>query len=959
MNRVNIRDLRVLLILLLTSAALVAGLTSYLTRTGIVVSVLLTAGLAFGGIEWFLARRLRRLATAVEHLQHDAGPPPIDAVSPRDEIDRIDRVMGHLAVALRRRQAEQEVTETQLANIVAIAADAIISVDEEQRIVLFNHGAEQIFGFQADEIIGQPLDRLIPDRFAEAHRGHVREFGSGSTSARRMGERREITGRRKDNTEFPAEASISRVSERGRTIYTTILRDVTERKHAETLLRQIAEGLSAVTGPAFFRSLAQLLAQTLEVEYALVGRFVEGHQDRISTLSFYADGRFSDNVEYDLSGTPCENIAGQKLCIYTHNLRERFPHDALLVDMGVESYMGAPLFDSSGRAIGLIAVLGRKPLRNTPLSESLFRILAGRASIEFERQQIVDQLSGALKEIENVMETIPDVLYMLDLDGRLIRWNQKAESATGRTKAQLDRLPLIDLIVPEEREIVFDAIRQGLTEGVSEVEAHLQLGDGTSTLYHWSFAGLKGGHGRVTGLVGIGRDISDRRRTEATIRQLAYYDSLTGLPNRAMVHERLTQAVRSGERRQTPVAFLLMDLNDFKDINNTLGHHHGDLVLQQIGPRLRDILRQSDTVARLGGDEFALVLPDTDLEGAQLVAKKAHQVLETPFNVDGLSIGVEASVGIALFPDHGTSASLIMQRADVAMYAAKRSGGGSAVYAAERDHYSPRRLALMGELRYAIEHNELTLYYQPKIHMESRRVIGVEALVRWKHPHRGMIPPDDFIPLAERSGLIKPLTQWVLSTALDQIRLWEEAGFQLSVAVNLSARNLLDAQLPDHLEELLRRTGARPNRLELEITESTIMIDPIRALDILTRLHLMGVPLAIDDFGTGYSSLGYLKRLPVSAVKVDKSFVKNMEANDNDAVIVRSTIELAHNLGLQVIAEGVETSYLWDRLTGLGCDAAQGYYISQPVPADALSRWFVDSPWQVALVPLGSTSEAA
>jgi EAL domain-containing protein (putative c-di-GMP-specific phosphodiesterase class I) len=277
----------------------------------------------------------------------------------------------------------------------------------------------------------------------------------------------------------------------------------------------------------------------------------------------------------------------------------------------------------------------------------------------------------------------------------------------------------------------------------------------------------------------------------------------------------------------------------------------------------------------------------------------------------------------------------------------------------ERDHYSPRRLALMGELRYAIEHNELTLYYQPKIHMQSRRVSGVEALVRWKHPHRGMIPPDEFIPLAERSGLIRPLTQWVLSTALDQIRLWEQAGFQLSVAVNLSARNLLDAQLPDHLEELLRRTGARPNRLELEITESTIMIDPVRALDILTRLHRMGVPLAIDDFGTGYSSLGYLKRLPVSAVKVDKSFVKNMEANDNDAVIVRSTIELAHNLGLQVIAEGVETSYLWDRLAGLGCDAAQGYYISQPVPADALSRWFVDSPWEVALVPPGSTSEAA
>jgi diguanylate cyclase (GGDEF)-like protein/PAS domain S-box-containing protein len=640
-------------------------------------------------------------------------------------------------------------------------------------------------------------------------------------------------------------------------------------------------------------------------------------------------------------------------------VRERFPNDPLLVEMAVDSYMGIPLVDSSGRSIGLIAVLGRNPFRNVQLGESLFRILAVRAAAEFERQRMVDQLAGALKEREHVMETIPDALYILDLDGRLIRWNHQAESATGRTRDELNRLPFVDLIVPEEREIVFDAVRRGVAEATSEVETRLLRTDGTSFPLHWSCASLKDNQGRAIGLVGIGRDITDRRRAEETIRQLAYYDSLTTLPNRAMVHERLEQGVRSGERRQTPVAFLLMDLNDFKDVNNTLGHHHGDLVLQQIGPRLRDILRQSDTVARLGGDEFALVLPDTDLEGAQLVAKKAHQVLETPFNVEGLSIGVEASVGIALFPDHGTSASLIMQRADVAMYAAKRSGGGSAVYAAERDHYSPRRLALMGELRYAIEHNELTLYYQPKIHMQSRRVIGVEALVRWKHPHRGMIPPDEFIPLAERSGLIRPLTQWVLSTALDQIRQWDQAGFQLSVAVNLSARNLLDAQLPDHLDELLRGTGARPNRLELEITESTIMTDPVRALDILTRLHGMGVPLAIDDFGTGYSSLGYLKRLPVSAVKVDKSFVKNMEANDNDAVIVRSTIELAHNLGLQVIAEGVETSYLWDRLAGLGCDAAQGYYISQPVPADALSRWFVESPWQVTVVPPGSTSAAA
>ncbi len=1048
----NIRDLRIRLGLLFISAALVAALTGYATHVGVLASVALTAALAFGGIEWWLTRRLRRLTDALDRLR-----------------------------------AEQQVTESRFANIVNIALDGIISVDDEQRIVLFNHGAEQIFGFRADEVVGQPLDRLIPDRFAGAHRDHVREFGAGSSTARRMGERQEIIGRRKDGTEFPAEASISRVIDNGRTVYTTILRDITERKradaalrksesrlaeaqrvgrlgsweldlvgnvlwwsdevyrifeidphkfgasyeafletvhpadrefvnrayreslrtktpydivhkllmkdgrvkhvnercetaygadgrpvrsvgtvlditeryHAETALRHIAEGLSAATGSVFFQSLTQHLARTLEVEYAFVGVFAEGRLDRIRTLAFYADGRFVDDVEYDLLGTPCENVVGRKFFACAHGVQEQFPHDALLVDMGVDSYMGASLCDASGRAIGLMAVLGRRPLRNSSFGESLFQIVAVRAAAEFERQRMVDQLSGALREIEHVIEAIPDVLFMLDLDGRLIRWNPQAERTTGRTTGELNRSPLINLIVPEERETAFEAMRRGLAEGVSEVEAHLRRADGTTVPFHWRFASLKQADGRVTGLVGIGRDVTESRYAEETIRQLAYYDSLTMLPNRVMVHERLEQALRSGERHQTPVAFLLMDLNDFKDVNNTLGHRHGDLLLKEIGPRLHGILRQSDTVARLGGDEFALLLPDTDLDGALRVAKKAHEVLAVPFKVEGLNIAVEASIGIAFFPDHGATASTIMQRADVAMYAAKRNGSGSAVYAAERDHYSARRLALMGELRYAIEHNELTLFYQPKIHMPTRRVTGVEALVRWKHPHRGIIPPNEFIPLAERSGLIRPLTHWVLSAAVDQARAWERAGLQLCVAVNLSARNLLDAQLPDYLLELLSRTGAPADRLELEITESTIMADPARALEVLTRLHGMGIPLAIDDFGTGYSSLGYLKRLPVSAVKIDKSFVKNMETDDNDAVIVRSTVELAHNLGLQVVAEGVETSYLWERLAALGCDAAQGYYVSQPMPADALNRWFVDAPWQVAMVPPTSSPKAA
>jgi diguanylate cyclase (GGDEF)-like protein len=516
------------------------------------------------------------------------------------------------------------------------------------------------------------------------------------------------------------------------------------------------------------------------------------------------------------------------------------------------------------------------------------------------------------------------------------------------------------MVHPDDRERLWIARRTSLdARSICDQEYRLITKTGDTRWVWERAAGLYDPDGVPAGIEGFVTDITERRRAEDTIRHLAYYDPLTTLPNRALLQDRLARALVSAQRANTRAAFLLMDLNHFKDINNTLGHHHGDELLQQLGSRLQEVLRESDTVARMGGDEFAVLLPDTSGDGALKVATKIEHALTIPFVIDGLTISVEASIGIALFPDHGDQAETLIRLADVAMYGAKQAGGGHAVYASEHDHYSPRRLALMGELRYAIEHDELTLAFQPKVHLQTRRVIGVEALVRWHHPHRGVIPPDDFISLAERSGLIKPLTLRVLTMALDQAQAWYRAGFLLNVAVNLSARNLMDPELPDQVAELLRSAGAIPERLELEITESTIMADPTRALDVLTRLHQMQVSLTIDDFGTGYSSLGYLKRLPVSTIKIDKSFVRNMADDDNDAVIVRSTIELVHNLGLVVVAEGVETSYIWERLASLGCDAAQGYYMAKPMPAADLTQWFHDCPWQVAMAVDRVDAEAA
>ncbi|MBI3609409.1 MAG: EAL domain-containing protein [Nitrospirae bacterium] len=438
----------------------------------------------------------------------------------------------------------------------------------------------------------------------------------------------------------------------------------------------------------------------------------------------------------------------------------------------------------------------------------------------------------------------------------------------------------------------------------------------------------------------------ERRQADEMVRYQAYYDVLTTLPNRTQMRDLLQQAIRAGERDTTAATLLLMDLDHFKEINDTLGHPCGDSLLQQIAIRLQSAVWESDTVFRLGGDEFAVLLPRLGTaDHVRVVIQKILKALEPPFMIEDLPIAVEASIGVALYPDHGANADTLIQKADVAMYVAKEAGSVYTIYAPELDRHNPRRLALMGELRRAIQQDQLFLHYQPQISLATGRIIGAEALVRWQHPEYGFIPPGQFIEPAERTGLIKPLTLWVLKAVCRQSGLWRRAGIEMPISANLSARNLQDPQLPDHVAEMLQVGHIPPGGLELEITESAIMADPARALEAVKRLKAMNCRFLIDDFGTGYSSLSNLKKLPVDKIKVDRSFVTEMAANRDDEVIVRSTIELGHNLGLKVVAEGVESQEILDRLIALGCDEAQGYYLCRPLPADDLGRWLKESPW--------------
>ncbi len=428
-------------------------------------------------------------------------------------------------------------------------------------------------------------------------------------------------------------------------------------------------------------------------------------------------------------------------------------------------------------------------------------------------------------------------------------------------------------------------------------------------------------------------------------RHHALHDNLTGLPNRQLLLERIKQAISGQNPKQKQVSILLMDLDRFKEINDTLGHVAGDLLIQQIAPRLKKIIRNADTLARIGGDEFGIVLPDTGSGIAQAIALKLIKSLAVPFEVEGHNLNVAMSIGITVYPHDGFDCDTLMQKADIAMYVAKSKQSGYTLYDEKQDQYSLNRLKLTGELHKAIKNKELVVYYQPIIDMSKGEVACVEALIRWNHPESGVISPEIFIPLAENAGIMSLITQWVLERALVQVHRWKKQGFKIDLHVNLSMSDIQDSSFPKYLNEILLSSNTVPNELTLEITENSMMTDLKRAKDVLGQLHQIGVKLAIDDFGTGFSSLSYLKQLPTQEIKIDKSFVMGMLEDDDDAVIVRSTVDLAHNMGRIVTAEGVCDKDTYDLLDILGCNRAQGHHICKPLEANDLSAWLVKTSW--------------
>ena len=493
---------------------------------------------------------------------------------------------------------------------------------------------------------------------------------------------------------------------------------------------------------------------------------------------------------------------------------------------------------------------------------------------------------------------------------------------------------------PEDRERVLRQFREACAAG-GRFASEYRILDREGRIVWWRDEGraLPGPDGKTRFVRGFVLDITEQRLAEESLRKLRFYDQLTGLPNRVLVLNRLGRAPAEAVRTGRPLALLSLALDRFREVTNTLGHHNGELIVRELAARLGDALGDADRVARLRGDEFGVLLPDADATFARQVGDRILGSLERPFMVQRLPIEVSASVGMAVAPEHGTEAESLLRHADSAVHAARKLGGGaSVVYSPQCEPYDPSQLALLGELRRALDGNELHLHYQPKVDLKTRSVVGAEALLRWAHPKRGFVPPGEFIPLAEQTGLIRPLTRWVLDRAAGEARAWERAGRQIPVAVNISARSLHDGRIVDDVEEALLTHDLRSDRLQIEVTESAVMADAVRAADVLSNLASRGVTVAIDDFGTGYSSLSYLRRLPLRKLKLDIAFIRDAVESDEAAAIVAAIIAIANSVKLDVVAEGVETQAQCDFLVDSGCATMQGYLLCRPMSGQAIGE---------------------
>jgi diguanylate cyclase (GGDEF)-like protein/PAS domain S-box-containing protein len=724
--------------------------------------------------------------------------------------------------------------------------------------------------------------------------------------------------------------------------FQTVTVDIRDRKRAEVLqAARFAVTQALVTSPGWEKAAPAVLeglCRTLDWELAEYWEVDTDREAMHFVTSWKRPGR--DTAAFEATAASAVYRRGEGLAgrvwesgaplAMPDLVEEASTRSAAAVAAGLHGVVGFPV-RSGRRVVGMISLHTWAPRE---LDEGLVAVMndVGSQIGEFvERKRAEVALQESEKRMRSVLDNVSDGLATIDHAGVIESANPAVFKLFGYTEQELVGRQADILIATTHRSAFDNYVQRRLsldTPSSGALETMGKRKNGSLFPLEFVVSSMQVGSRHL--FIATLRDISERKAHTDALEYQALHDALTGLPNRSLFGDRLRQALLGARRNQKMFGVLLLDLDRFKDINDALGHDRGDSLLQEVTARLRGVLRATDTVARLGGDEFAVLTPDAKHpEDVVATAKKILASLEGPFAIADQMVETGASIGIAMYPVHGDDPSTLLRRADVAMYVAKRSGGGYALYQPEQEAQSLRRSGLAGELRRSIPQGELVLHYQPQVTLSTGAIQTVEALVRWNHPREGMMPPDRFIPMAEETGIIHPLTAWVIDAALGQLCKWLEAGLDVSVSLNVSPRNIEDHSLEEMVARALGNFKVDPSRLTLEITEGVAMA--AAAAKALHRLHEIGVRLSLDDFGTGYSSLLYLMRLPVNEIKIDRSFVSGLASDPDSAAIVRSAVGLGHNLGLRVVAEGLQDRQAEAVLVESGCDAAQGFLVGRPL----------------------------
>jgi diguanylate cyclase (GGDEF)-like protein/PAS domain S-box-containing protein len=913
---------------------------------------LLFTAVALGlvAVAWSVARSIagpvKGLVAAVRRARDRDLAGPVAESGPR-ELAALAREFNAMAVALdlsyHELERRAEAAQARLAAVVETTTDIVTISRPDGRLLHLNGAGRILLGVAPDEDISA---LSLMDFRPEGERTRFREsviprlLRTGTWSG-------ESVLRTRDGHEVPVSVveMVHRDAEGRVELISAILRDMTERHRAGEALRQrtrlaelTAEAAAVLTHDVPLRAMldrcATSLVRHLDAALARIWTLDEAGQ----VLELQASAGLYTHIDGAHARIPVGQykigrIAQERRAHLTNDVHgdSRIHDQDWARREGMVAFAGYPLL-LDGALLGVVAIFARRRL--CEFERAALASLADMIALAIQRKRAEQALRRSESQFRSLGACSPAGIFMTDVDGQCTYTNPRCQAICGFTAEEAMGEGWSRFVHPDDVERVrarwLDDARHARE---SSIEYRFATPQNGVRWVHVRAAAMRSEAGGLIGFVGTVEDITERKQAQERLAFQATHDALTGLPNRALLRHRL-QELTAAPEPDAPFALLLLDLDRFKEINDTFGHHHGDEVLQQLGPRLLAAVRETDLVARLGGDEFGIVLRDADRAQAVEIAGRVVDGLDVPIEVGGQELEIGVSIGIALYPEHGRDAATLLKRADVAMYAAKRAGAGHAVYADDQARFTPERIALMSELRRGIEDGQLELHFQPKFDLRTRTLAGAEALVRWRHPREGLLGPSEFLGLAAHAGLTRALDLSVLRSALAACRGWQLEGLTPNLAVNLDAATLQDEASSRAIIDLLAGACPAPSWLTLEVTEAAVMAEPARAGELLRRLHAMGVRIAIDDFGTGYSSLAYLKELPVDEVKVDRSFVRDMAGDAADACIVRAVIDLGHNLGLRVVAEGVEDRAAAELLRTWGCDLAQGYYFGRPQPAD-------------------------